>query len=246
MKNRGVLISFERDQDMTDRDIGRRIITTLINSDSRLTPELVSSGEEKCTDAYENLDDFLNKWWAVEVKMYLNGILSGERYQGPFWRRKSNIKYYASVTHGLITRKGERTPSQLLLRLNWNKTVDYLKLFREFASILKPRIAMLHLFSENENIQISVKDRLFYSGAFGPRNNPIIPNVAWAMLFGKSDFHDINFDKIKAKGIIVEEYDTYYITRISENLHDILDEFNEFRIKREEFKCIVGADRFLT
>ena len=59
------------------------------------------------------------------------------------------------------------------------------------------------------------------------------------MLFGKSDFHDI-------KGIIGEEYDTYYITRISENLHDILDEFNEFRIKREEFKCIVGADRFLT
>jgi hypothetical protein len=144
-----ILISIETMAETTEKRFGRDFMQKLIDQDSRLAPEFFSTSE-RFKDPFINLDHFIDEWWAMPIKTYFDGRLTGERFGGSLWKRKSPLASRGMINHGLININVQRLSSVLWFESRWDKQIYFMALFHSWVSLSKPTIGMLHVFTDEE------------------------------------------------------------------------------------------------
>ena len=76
MSKPSALISLQTSQSTDDKAFGRAFMQQLIDQDVRLVPELISASETY-KDRYLNLDDMIERWWAMPIATYYDGRPTG-------------------------------------------------------------------------------------------------------------------------------------------------------------------------
>jgi hypothetical protein len=244
MSKPSILISINTLAETEAARFGRRFMEGLCKESGRLVPELVSTSE-KCKDPFIDIENFLSDWWAMPVKMYENGRFVGERYAGPFWKRKSALVSRGYVKHGLVDVDYKRTRSSIWYQCRWDKGVGFNHLFDAWANLSCPEIGMLHVFTEPElQRPQSEAESWFETGSFGGPFKPGLPNIGWAMAYGKEFVAEVDASRIRAAGFAVDERDGFSIVRVTDKLSDVVDDFAYFSHRRAELKALFRRDLF--
>jgi len=166
-------------------------------------------------------------------------------FRGPFWRRKSKLPSRGYVNHGLIDIENKKSSSRIWYECKWSKDVNFDHLFHQWATHLQADVAMLHLFTDPELRKPQTEDeRDFELGVFGGAFQPGLPNIGWAMAYGKSYAKDVDVSRIRAAGFDVEEGDGVSIVRVTEKLSDVIDNFAHFSQRRAELKALFRSSLF--
>lgn len=217
---------------------------SLCNEDARLVPEKLST-TENYKDPFLGIDDFLTNRWALREEMRVDDQWAGEVIQGPTWKRKSALASRGMVEHGFINRKNHKISSALWFESRWAKDVDFDHLFDAWVRLSHPEIAMLHVFTEPElHSQDHAADMSFRAGSFGNGTKPGLPNMGWAMAYGAGYAAEVNVARIQAAGFCVEVQEGVTIVRVTENLSDVVDDFDHFSQRRAELKTLFRPDLF--
>ncbi|MEG3150849.1 hypothetical protein U1769_13215 [Sphingomonas sp. ZT3P38] len=241
-----VLTSIETTSATTEKCFGRDFMHTLIGQDSRLEPELVSTSE-RFKDPFISLDHFIEEWWAMPIKTHFDGRVTGERFGGPLWKRKSPLASRGMINHGSINSRGQKIPSILWFESRWDKRIDFFTLFRNWISVSKPEIGMLHVFTDEEKGSLcSDAGSSFKAGSFGGPAKPGIPNIGWAMAYGGEYLTEVNVENIKAAGFPIDRHGDTMIVRVTENLDDVVNDFRLFATRRAELKRLFKPGLFWT
>ncbi len=223
---------------------GRRFVQALCEEDQRLVPELVSRSESY-KDPFIDLDHFLANWWATPVKMYEDDRFIGERFAGPMWIRRSNLVSRGHVNHGLVRIDYSKSSSKIWYQCRWSKDVDFSHLFDAWVSLAHPEVGMLHLFTEPELRKRDAEpDRSFWVGSFGGPAKPGLPNIGWAMAYGKSYAAEVDVARIRTAGFPVDQNAGVLIVRVTEKLSDVVDDFPYFSRRRAELKTLFRPGLF--
>lgn len=236
------LISIEWSRDIVSSEIGRRFIEALC-AEPHLVPEQLGVAEE-FTDPFKGVDDFVDNWWAYKDE-HRDEHGHYVRYTGPDWRRRSALASQGDVHHGSINIKNQRSPSRLWFRARWDRQCDFSRLFREWLALAPADVAMLHVFTEPEQGRpTSQAEGSFQRGSFGGPMKPGLPNIGWGMAYGKAYASEIAEARIRAAGFSVEQQDGVSVVRVTENLSDVVDDFEQFSRRRAELKSLFRPDLF--
>ena len=104
---------------------------------------------------------------------------------------------------------------------------------------------MLHLFTDVERATWRTEDdSWFETGSFGGSAKPGIPNIGWAMAYGREYASEVDADRISAAGFPVDYVGDVVIVRITKNLSDVVYDFEHFATKRAELKQLFRPDLF--
>lgn len=234
MRKSNVLISIETFASTDGRDFGREFMRCLLDTDTRLAPELVSTSET-FKDPFVTLDDFLASWWAMPAQLRVDGSLVSESFWGPMWKRKSPLASRGMVNHGAINQKGQRFPSTLWFEARWHSSVEFERLFDRWVALCRPNVAMLHLFTDKEP-QSGGASSSFAAGSFGGPAKPGLPNIGWAMAYGEEYASEVDQAKIKAAGYSVKMNDGIATVQVTETLSDVVHDFSRFSRQRSALK----------
>lgn len=244
MAKPSVLISIDTMIETEDRTFGRDFMQCLLREDARLTPELVSE-TERFTEPFVDLDHFMDKWWAMPVKSYVDGRLQGERFGGPLWKRKSSLASRGVIDHGLLNIRNQRTPSGLWFECRWANDVSFDHLFEAWVRLSHPDMGMLHVFTDIERASLHTSAGTSFSvGSFGGPAKPGLPNIGWAMAYGKERAAEVDIERIAAAGFPVREVDGTIIVQVTEKLSDVIDDFPTFSKRRAELKRLFRLGLF--
>jgi hypothetical protein len=226
------------------QSFGRRFMKALIDASPRLTPELVSASEQ-FKEQFNDIDSFIHDWWAIPATSYADGMLVGESFWGPHWKRRSALASRGMVNHGLIDVKGRRTLSNLWFEARWKPTVNFELLFEDWVGIAKPSIGMIHLFTDRERLFSQAgASASFAAGSFGGPAKPGIPNMGWAMAYGDEYLKEVDVSRIKNRGFFVYEREDVVVVRVTEKLSDVADNFDYFSKRRSELKSMFNPELF--
>jgi hypothetical protein len=239
-----VLISIDTYADTATEAFGKSFIQSLYDEDARLVPEWLST-TDTYKDPYVGIDDFLANWWAVAEEYRVDGKRMDDAIQGPSWKRKSALASRGMIEHGFINRTYDKISGLIWYECRWAKDVDFNHLFNVWAGMTHPYIAMLHLFTEPElQWQDYAADMSFRVGSFGNGTRPGLPNMGWAMAYGKSYAGEVDAARIRAAGFAVDEREGVTIVRVTDNLSDVVDNFAHFSQRRAELKALFRPDLF--
>jgi hypothetical protein len=239
-----ILISIDTSAETEAESFGRAFIQSLCDEDKRLVPEWVSTSE-RYKDPFLGIDDFLTHWWAIPVKTTVDGQSRPDSFDGPFWKRKSSLASRGMVNHGITDLWYHKHPSGLWFECRWAKDVDFKHLFDAWVQLSHPEIGMLHVFTEPElHWQDYAADTSFRVGSFGGPAKPGLPNMGWAMAYGKDYAAEVDVARIRAAGFAVDERDGVTIVRVTDSLNDVVDDFECFSRRRAELKALFRPDLF--
>jgi hypothetical protein len=238
-----ILISIETHAQTETTTFGERLVENLCENGS-LVPEFVSTSET-FKDRFESKEQFLRNWWAIPRKQVDGeGLAFGEAFIGPMWKRKSALASRGAIEHGSVGIRGHKSPSSIWFESRWSRHVDFDRLFSEWTELSRPEIGMLHLFTEPELQTKSEAARSFELGLFGGPMKPGLPNLGWAMAFGKSFAADVDALRIKDAGFSVLEHDGVTMVSVTDNLSDVIDNFAHFSQRRAKLKSLFRPGLF--
>jgi hypothetical protein len=127
----------------------------------------------------------------------------------------------------------------------WAKDVDFNHLFDAWVQLSHPDIAMLHVFTESElQWEDQKSDRSFKLGVLSGGPQQGIPNMGWAMAYGKGYAGEVDAARIRAAGFPVDERDGVTVVRVTDKLTDVVDDFERFSRRRTELKALFRPDLF--
>jgi hypothetical protein len=200
---------------------------------------------ERFVDPFVDVDHFIDKWWAVPIKMYEDGKFLGERFGGPLWKRKSPLASRGVVDHGLVDISGKRDFSTLWFECRWDAGVDFLQLFHCWLNIAEPNVGMLHVFTDAErNDPRSEAGRWFSTGSFGGPAKPGLPEIGWAMAYGPGYAVDVDVDRITGAGFKVSSIGGAQVVQVTDKLADVVDDYAYFSQRRAQLKSLFRPDLF--
>lgn len=239
-----ILISLDSYAETASESIGRSFIQTLCNEDYRLVPEKLST-TESYKDPFLGIDDFLANWWAIPVKTTANGQARPDSFDGPAWVRRTNLVGRGYINHGLTDMKNKKHPSRIWFESRWAKDVDFSHLFDAWVHLLQADIGMLHIYTDAEKDSLQTEDgSWFETGSFGGPAKPGLPNIGWAMAYGKSSAYEVDVGRISAAGFPVDEMNGVIVVRVTESLADVVNDFAQFSRRRAELKTLFRPDLF--
>ena len=239
-----LLISIHTTMETTPRAFGRRFMELLLQRDRRLTPEGLST-TERYKDPFVDLDNFVDHWWAMPDNLYVDGRLSAELVSGPAWIRRSSLVSRGMVSHGFINQKNVRIQSRLWFESHWAADIDFFGLFCDWIALSKPSIGMLHLFTDAESRTLVDADASWFrSGSFGGPAKPGLPNIGWAMAYGREYAAEVDVSGIRAAGFLVDEIGDALIVRVTERMSDLAENFAQFSCRRAELKSRFRPELF--
>jgi hypothetical protein len=245
MRKPTILISIDTYALTEAEDFGRSFIQSLCDEDPRLIPEKLASGDERYKDPFLGIDDFLANWWAIPVKTTVDGQSRPDSFDGPAWVRKSSLASRGMVEHGATDLRYHRHTSGLWFECRWAKDVGFNHLFDAWVQLSHPDIAMLHVFTESElQWEDQKSDRSFKLGVLSGGPQQGLPNMGWAMAYGKDYATEVDAARIRAAGFAVDEHDGVIVVRVTEKLSDVVDDFERFSWRRAELKALFRPGLF--
>ena len=238
MSKPSILIAIDTYAGTEAEAFGRAFIQSLCDEDKRLVPEWLSTSESY-KDPFLGIDDFLDNWWAIPVKTTVNGQALPDDFHGPAWKRKSSLASRGMVNHGMVHIKYHKYPGRIWYKSRWAKDVDFNHLFDVWVGVSYPDIGMLHLYTDAEKQLFQTEeDSWFQTGSFGGPAKPGLPNMGWAMAYGKGYAGEVDAARIRAAGFPVDELDGVTVVRVTDRLSDVVDDFERFSRRRAELKTL--------
>jgi hypothetical protein len=238
-----IKISLRAIEDTTKRSVGLEFAQSLYR-DARLAPDLVSWSERGGETKVSSAPDFASGWWAEPAELRADGVPISARYRGPFWKHRSNPTSRGYVDHGVTNLRGETTPSTIWFEGQWDESINFYDLFRDWVQLFQPEIGMLHLFTPPEQRHVSREGDRFRRGSFGGPLNPGVPNVGWAMAYGEACAAEVDVGRLVANGYRIERCGHVVIVRVTDRLADVSENFPLFSRRRATLKTMFPPDFF--
>jgi hypothetical protein len=225
--------------------VGYRVLSAFVQNGERFVPEYLLSLGSKQGDFVDVAS--CERLWAYDARV--TGL--GDPYLmtiGMDWKRMQSAQYAARFSHSDIHNPNKIRHGSLTLETRFNPKTDWLPLFRDCCNSMQATIGMVHAMVEGDNLvdtQIGTKASSFYAGSFGRRNGAIaIPNIGWAMFYGKRFAADVDAERIAAAGFPIEAIGGGHLIRVTESMNDVVNDFASFSKRRAELKALFRPDMF--
>ncbi|MCW0389739.1 hypothetical protein NB688_004183 [Xanthomonas sacchari] len=226
-----IRIAISTKADTTSWSVGDALIK-LFTENSLTFPEFVSHNPDKFSQIFPGKDSCKDLWASV-AQIRANGSTS-EFHQDFCLRRKKAVKYRSSLSHRMINIRSQVVPASFDLSADWSDKIEWHSLFRSLCKVLKPQLAMLHLFTKSELCLIG-ENHNFAIGSFGAALDPKVYGVGWAMFYG-DEFQKFDLKSIDSWGFEYEKIGDGYMVMATEKIGDILDDYYKFDARRNELK----------
>jgi len=210
------------------------LISLLTDEDTKQTEfcnaflELLFSTKSVCPEFVNNFEPI-----NVPVKSVEDALAYWPEY--PFyWRRKHKI-----VSQGDVFHTGVYGSGAILLRAKYDRSFDWLGLFRQLVLETKAHYAYLHLITdvERDRTLLNADDAYdFFLGAFTKTVEHGFKELAWANYFGSRWDAEIDYAKLTKTWARVESISDGRLVAVTENLGDVETDYSRFEAVRQRAK----------
>ncbi len=237
-----ILISLRTKIETIDWDSGSQLLDSLNLYNGLLAPEFVSHNPDRVTDQLEGLSH-AKGLWAEKISIRVNGSPS-EYFDSFAWKRKKSVKSTGSVSHTMINARNQVVPGSVCLNSVFSDKIDWYQLFKTWSGIFSPQLGMLHYFTEPE-LGPHERYKSFQVGSFKAALKPEVPNSGWAMFYGDEFAEKVDLDRIASAGFPIEKVGDGYLVRVTNDIQDIVADFQLFSLRRVELKSLFPEGFFL-
>lgn len=237
-----IQISIRTKVETIDWDFGCQLLESLSLDDGLLAPEFISHNVDKVKEPFEGRPQ-AETFWAEKTSIRANGSLS-DFFLDFAWRRGRLVKSSGNVVHTFRNIRNQIVPGSIRLNSVYSERVDWYRLFKVWCEIFPPQIGMLHYFTEPELGQHEAHNS-FQIGSFKAALKPEISNAGWAMFYGNEFAEKVDADRIANAGFPIEKIGDGYLVRVTENIQDIVSDFQLFAQRRAELKSFFPEGFFL-
>jgi hypothetical protein len=243
-------LNFITRKDTAAPEFGRALLNVLANCYPNLTPELYDTRPERgCRNPFIGIEEAIQTWAPRGV----TGLLVGGKLTDAseiighnYIKRKSNIKYYASINHTSKNRFGNPIFGLIGISFALNRKENWLGLFGDLAEIVDPVLARAHIFTDIEikGHAFGSPQKVFWAGPSQPEMREGLTNLAWANIFSEEYASEVDETALRSHGYAVEHVGGGKLFTVTDNIFDVVDDFPKFSARRAELKSLFRPDLF--
>jgi hypothetical protein len=218
-----VLISIVTRKKMTEEPYGRNILSLFYDKYPLLAPQYANF-YEPINKPINNPDEALEFW-------------EDEEFMG---RRRNAVVGSWNVSED-IDRIG-----RLIFEYNWDAKTDWFKLFQELIDLTEAYFGYVHVFTDREREPAAVGSAIFgfTRGMAGFHLKKGIPNLGWAHYFGEEYVKELDISLLEKNGFKVQKLGDGYVFQLTDNLSDVIDNYDHFDERRKVLKSLFRPDLF--
>ncbi|MBA3814656.1 MAG: hypothetical protein H0X26_09310 [Alphaproteobacteria bacterium] len=222
-KKKYVLISLVTRKKMNQEPYGRKILSLFYDHYSELAPQ------------YANFYEPINK--PVNT---VEGALAFWEDEMFLCRRRNLVAGWWHVSED-ISKVG-----RIKFEYDWNKKVDWFKLFYDLVMISEAYFGYVHVFTEREIEPAAIGSSIsaFQMGAAGFHLKKGIPQLGWAHYFGEEYVKEIDVPLLQKHGFDVQKFGEGYVFHITDKLSDVIDNYEHFDERRKLLKSLFRPTLF--
>lgn len=240
---RYIQISIKTKAETVGWDVGSQFFESFNLNDGLLAPEFVSKSWGETVTPFEGASQ-AEALWAEKAVMRSDGSCS-EFFLDFVWKRKRTAKSSGYVQHTKRNIRSQIIPGGIYLNSAFSDKIDWYHLFKVWCEIFPPQLGMLHHFTEPE-LQPNMLNDSFQIGSFNAALKPDVPNAGWAMFYGNEFAEKVNAERIADAGFPIEMIGDGYLVRVTNDIQDIVADFQIFSERRAELKRLFPEGFFLS
>ena len=224
MKRKYVFLSMVSREKLTKEPHGHNILKLLYEKYPNLAPEYCNYHEPVNipTPTFEDAYKLWNEEWF-------------------FCRRKHSVQMNISI---MLNRFDV---SSIRFECNWHKEIKWLNLFEELMKESKSYFGYIHFFTDREiesgEIGSAVDCFLRGTPSWALKENGI-PQLAWANYFGEEYVKELDVSLLQQHGFEVNPLGDGYVFNVTNNIEDIITNYDHFNARRQELKSLFRPGLF--
>jgi len=221
--------------------LGRQVLAAFEEVSPQLAPEVLYQWEDKI-GPFESVEA-TEPYWAQLAQMRVNGALS-EFPVGLRWKRNRAAKYEAEISHTRSDARGNTIDGRLNVYAAVHKKTNWCLLGARLGELMNADLAMLHCFAsfDNQSVRSNTPESRFRSFTILDGK---VPNIGWGMLYGGRFVHEVDAAAISAAGFPVQKIGDGYFVQVTEDINDVVNDFDMFSKRRAKLKSLFRDDLFL-
>lgn len=218
-----VLLSLVTRKKLTKEPYGRNVLALFYDYYPMLVPQYANF-YEPINKPIVTVDEALDYW---EDETFL-------------WRRKNSIVGWGNIGPDRID------VNCIKFEYNWSFQIDWFKLFQELVALTEAYFGYIHVFTENEIEPAAVGSAIgaFTRGVVGWHLKKGIPSLGWAHYFGEEYVKEIDIPLLQKHGFDVQKLGEGYLFHITDNLSDVINDYDHFNERRKLLKSLFRPDLF--
>ena len=224
MAHRYVLLSLVTREKLMAEPYGRQILTLLYEQYPLLAPE------------FANFYDPINK--PVPT---VESALEYWKQEQFICRRKKTVR----MMNGWVG--SDRCEiGRITFEYSWNQKVDWFQVLQKMALVSKSYFAYVHVCGENEieGAGLGSAVYLFLNGVLGMHLKKGIPQLGWGHYFGEEYVKELDISLLKKHGFSVEPLGEGYVFNLTDQLSDVITNYEYFNERRALLKSLFRPDLF--
>lgn len=223
MRKKYVLISLVSRQKITQDFYGRNILSLFYEHYPSLSPQFANF-YEPVNHPIPTLEQAL-EYWEGDPGLY---------------RRKNSI-----VGNWYIATDGDGIFSPIF-EYNWNTKINWFYIFQQLVTLSKAYFGYVHVFTENEIEGAAAGSSIscFLRGTPSMYLKKGIPQLGWGHYFGEEYVKELDIPLLKKHGFSVEPLGEGYVFNLTNQLSDVITNYEYFNERRILLKSLFRPDLF--
>lgn len=224
-----IQISLRTKLNMRDMRFGRKIAEILWKAEPSFQPTEIGLNFEN-ENPCRTIDDILNKWCVLYSQTH-----DGIDYAFPkriHWKNSINPKFQGSFSHKFTATSGTEVSGGMMVTFSFIETVNWKTMFLSLCALMKPQLAMMHLFTY-ENCPPNKRDNRFQTGHFSGLSDPQIPGLGWMFAAGDEYYTKIAGFDLEGVDVSRKNFGSYCTLEIAKNADEIINESGHFEGRKE-------------
>ncbi|WP_343642562.1 hypothetical protein [Roseateles sp.] len=228
---------------------GGELLRALVNADARLMPEKVGN-HEPLNIPVHSVED-CEPYWAVRDRP--KGTILENNAANFLWKRARSIKSTGYVKHRHCNIHGEERPGWIIFKSDVDKKINWYEIFRYLCLAFEPVYATLHIvaiieqnssaYTEEEKSSFGFNDHVMGLPYVALKGRGLA-NISWANYFGPDLKGEVRQPEIRDAKFLVEEIGDGVMLRVTDNLLDVADDFDEFSRRRNKLRTFFREGTF--
>jgi hypothetical protein len=222
-KKKYVLLSLVTREKLTKEPYGRNLLSLFYDQYPLLAPQFANY-YEPVNKSVNSVDEALEYW-------------EGDPF---LCRRRNSVIGWWYISED-ISKVG-----CLTFEYDWNSKIDWFKLFQELVTVTKAYFGYIHVFTDKEIEPAAVSSAIscFLNGTPGVHLKKGIPNLGWGHYFGEEYVKEIDVPLLQQHGFDVQKLGEGYLFHITDNLSDVINDYDHFNERRKLLKSLFRPDLF--
>lgn len=224
-----------------DWTVGRRLLTFLTEFDDRLVPQTLDNwGVKREFISVEETEPY----WAIKSiqRGTKDHYYYNEMHLSVGLKRKRVVNYHTELRHMSVNRKGRVVPARMHFTATYHKAIDWEELFLGVCDILESNTAFMHYFGDSEKRWSLVRGKYYKDMS----HHFLVP-AKYVQEQTKDFAHYIEDElvqKIKGEGFLVKKVNDGHLIKVTDNLQDVIDDFDVFAARRDQLKAMFPEGLF--